>query len=668
MIECYGTNGKKNVFLYISYHEPEGEFHMALSARDYLASYTPVGDLTTIVISIVIALLMHFSYVRRSKSLRIFRGILTSLILASYADISFHWIILRGYTELYPSAHVIRIFFHILLYCVFVLYVYYIADVTGLEERARDRSIGCAMILWGVMSGAEILCGLYGNGFRVLEDGSVIRGTDVFLIGYILFSWLEAVLLFRVRSYLYKRVMQGFYATILAAYLLSFLQHFHGQSSFTTVTFLLPEIAMLYIMHSNPYNVALGSVDSRAMTDLVRNLHARNKDFGFMSLYMPALNVSGAKLPEDMQAVIRRFTADYFRGAYLFRIQKGLVLLIYQKKKNPDCEARIAKILKAFDREYIHFRYDYKIVIGDSVNEVSQTNEYGALIRSVHRSMKDNTIRRVTPEDLAAFMRERVIIRELSDIYQKKDPEDPRVLAFCQPVYNLQNGLFDTAEILMRLRLPDGTIVYPDQFIPLAEEYGFIHAMTEIILHKACVNLRNILKDGYEISRVSVNISMMELKEESFCSDITTVIRESGISGERIALELTESMEDDQFEMIKMKIEELRKDGIKLYLDDFGTGYTNMERIIALPFDIIKVDRSMVQSSGQDPRAALLIRNIASTFDGMGYAVLYEGVENEKDEERCREMAASYLQGYRYSEPIPMEELREFLKMAGQKG
>ena len=119
------------------------------------------------------------------------------------------------------------------------------------------------------------------------------------------------------------------------------------------------------------------------------------------------------------------------------------------------------------------------------------------------------------------------------------------------------------------------------------------------------------------------------------------------------------------YELMKDKIEELKDKGIKFYLDDFGTGYSNMERIMELPFDIIKFDRSLVIASDTDDRSEKMVENLANMFDDLNYSVLYEGVENENDEKRCIKMFASYLQGYKYSRPIPIIELSNFFSKIG---
>ena len=217
----------------------------------------------------------------------------------------------------------------------------------------------------------------------------------------------------------------------------------------------------------------------------------------------------------------------------------------------------------------------------------------------------------------------------------------------------------------MSLNLEKTGIVPPDQFIPIAESHGYIHVLTEIILHKTCQAIRQLVDEGYQISRISVNVSVLELKDDAFCGDINRIIGNDKVSSEKVAIELTETRSESDFMIMKEKIEELRRQGIQFYLDDFGTGYSNMERIMELPFDIIKFDRSLVVASGTDERSEKIVENLAHMFNDMDYSVLYEGVENDGDEERCREMSASYLQGFKYSKPVPIEQLRDFLPKAG---
>ena len=638
--------------------------NMNLVIRTTFENYTRTGDFAVIAICTVMIVLLFTSYVSRTKSFRIFTGIIAFLIIAAFVNIIYHEMVRLDRPDLFTLICTLRILYQALLFDIFFLFALYTMEVSGLEHRkARMIAIGFTALVV-IFIAVDIIRDLTSEGFRNAEDGTVVQNNSLFTIAYIVFSVLLILLLTRIRNLVYKRVLYGFYGTMAIAFLTRIGQQLLNQASLTTMCFVFPVIGMFYIMHSNPYNVRLGSVDVRAMEDYVRNMHARKEPFFFLSLLLPEFEGEGKELPEEITAQVRRFSTDFFRGCVLFQIGNGHVILMVPKRGNKNYEQRKTFILEAFNKQYQRFRRPYKIVTGQSIDEISRKNEYTSLIRYISRDMPENSIHHIEPEDIVKFNRNEYILSELTDIYNKRDMNDPRVLAYCQPVFNLESGQFDTAEALMRLKLEETGIIFPDQFIPLAEEKGYIHGLTEIILHKTCQEIRRLTEEGFLIKRISVNVSVLELKDDAFCGDITRIIDSNRVPGETVAIELTESNSEADFMIMKEKIEELRGKGVKFYLDDFGTGYSNMERIMELPFDIIKFDRSMVIASGMDERSENIVQSLARMFKDMKYSVLYEGIEDEKDEERCKAMSATYLQGYKYSRPVPIEKLREFIPKA----
>ena len=622
-------------------------------------NYTPVGDLVVVAICFVMLALIYFSYMRKTPAFRVFMTIIFTLITSALLNVTYNR--LASQLGAVPVVYVFRCLFHAALFSVFFLFTLYIAEVTHLKrERLIQVLFGAFAILLAVVSVDIVTSVRSYTGAESAEQVSS-QGNLIFIIGYIAFAITDLLLLAAVRHRLYKWVMFGFYASVALAFTVLLLQRLlGGGSSFTVATFLFPVIAMFYIMHSNPYDAELGSIDSSALSDKVRESYEKKKPFVFMSLYLPELAGDGKQIPEEISAVVRRFSVDYFKNALLFQIGNGHLMLVFRKERNPDYEHRIQNILRAFKESHRIYQYDFKIVIGESVEQISRKNEYASFIQTIHRTMPLNSVHRVSPEDVAGFDRSDYILQQLADIYDKHDLDDDRVLVYCQPVFNVNTGKYDTAEALMRLRLDELGLVFPDQFIFLAENNGYIHTLTEIILHKTCEEIRKLNAEGYEISRISVNVSVLELSDEAFCEDISRIISRSGIDGEQVAIELTESQNESEFDVMKDKISELKEKGIKFYLDDFGTGYSNMERIIELPFDIIKFDRSLVLASGSSSRSEKIVQNMANLFSELNFSVLYEGVENESDENMCRSMSASYLQGYKFSRPIPIEDLRKF--------
>ena len=628
-------------------------------------NYTRGGDVAVMALCLVMGILLLTSYVSRTRAYRIFTNIIVMLFIAALVNIGFHCLLLAKRPQTYAVAYGMRIFYHALLFDVFFLFTIYAAEISGLDHRTAKGAAIAATVLLVMVVGIDIIRAVNGTAYSVTEQGMVVRRTNLFIIGYVLFCILITALLTRVHRLVYRRVMFGFYGTMAISVGLRFAQLAMNDSSLITMTFVFPAIAMMYIMHSNPYNITLGAVDVRAMDDMVRSMYARKAPFLYLSLLLPDYDAEGREIPQNIRSTVRRFASTYFRKSVLFQIGNGHLILIVPRRRNSDYEHRIQNILQSFRDAYRNFRLPYKIVIGESIDEISRKNEYASLIRSINRELPENTVHRVSPDDIDRFNRAEYILRELTDIYSRKDLDDPRVLAYCQPVFNIRTGRFDTAEALMRLKLDQIGMVFPDQFIPLAESHGLIHVLTEIILHKTCREIRKLKEEGFRITRISVNVSVLELKDDAFCDDIEKIIGSNSIQGDNVAIELTESGSEEDFMLMKKKIDELRRQGVQFYLDDFGTGYSNMERIMELPFDIIKFDRSLVIASGTDERSEKIVENLAHLFRDMDYSVLYEGVEDKRDEERCCEMSATYLQGYKYSRPVPIEKLRDFLPKTG---
>lgn len=213
----------------------------------------------------------------------------------------------------------------------------------------------------------------------------------------------------------------------------------------------------------------------------------------------------------------------------------------------------------------------------------------------------------------------------------------------------------------MRMEIHGIGFIYPDRFIKVAEDAGIIHTLSLIMLNKVCIEIKKLINDGYDIDRISVNFSIIELREESFLNDIKSIIDYNGIPYNKIAIEITESRNDNDFDLVRSKISELKAIGMNIYLDDFGTGYSNIERIMRLPLDTIKFDRSMLLLLHERADYKYLVRAMTRIFSDLKYTILFEGVETDIDEITCTDMNVEYLQGYKYSKPIPIDDLRKFL-------
>ena len=632
------------------------------TSEHFIENYTRMGDVATIGICIVVFILLATSYVAHKRAAKIFFVIVGLVFTASILHVGFHQVVNAKLDGVNGLLYSLRLLYQTLLFQVLFLFTLYISVITNMEHSKSRRVAIISAILFAAFTIADIVFTLTGIGFSINRETKEVReGFDIFTIGYFVYIVYITYLLITGRKLVHQRVANGFYSIVALSVIIRIGQLIINQDSLTTLTFALPVIGMLYIVHANPMDINLGTLNSNSLEQMVKNLYDNKKEFIFMSLLLPNFVGEGKSMPDEVKTQTIKFTKELFRNGVLFQINNGQLVLLGRKDSNPDYIQWMNTILKAFEEQYEAFKLPYKIVYGESIDEISESNEYLSFINFIHTYIPENTKHRVDSDDIENFRKRENILKELEDIYHKCDLDDPRVLAYCQPVFNIETGAFDTAEALMRLDLPRNGIVYPDQFIPLAEQYGYIHVLTKIILNKTCQAISQFVTNGYLFKRISVNVSIIELKDERFCTDIEEILKRNNVSGDKLAIEITESKSEDDFYFVKAKIEELHDQGIKFYLDDFGTGYSNMERILELPFDIIKFDRSMVIASGVNARSKLIVSKLATMFKDLDYSVLYEGVESNNDENRCINMSASYLQGFKYSRPIPIGELSQFL-------
>lgn len=630
------------------------------SVSGFVDNYTQVGDIIAVTMCLLFALLLRLSFVSRTRSFLLFRMMLLMIGIAAYSNILVH-VFMR--TETAPLAVVtgLRIVHYSSMFGNLFLFLFYYLETMRVSAKKSRRILAvCAAVLVGL-----ILYMIFGSilnlgTFRDTQNQDQVW-VQLFNVGYLFFVAAAAVVAFRYRGRIYRQISLGVLGGSFIAVLLLIIQARHSQNSYTVASFLFPAVALLYLVHAKPYDLELGAIDVLGFDEHIRFCRRHGRELLLVSLLLPDFDNNEKKYPSDIQQQIRRFATSYFRRAVLFQVSNGRIIFAMETRRNPNYEETIRKTLSAFGELYEQYQMDHKIVIATTLASDEDIN-YVNLIRYVESRMPINSAHRVPQEDFDAYRRHRRIIRELMDIHASQDMNDPRVLVYCQPVLNLRTGKYDTAEALMRLQIDDLGLVPPNDFISLAEEHGYISTLSKIIFNKTCTAIRALLDEGYFVRRISINFSMIDLRDPDFSTLLTQIIREHSIPSEKVAIELTESQNERDFMLVKEKIAELHDSGVKFYLDDFGTGYSNFDRIMELPFDIIKFDRSLVIASGADAEKKTMVSHLAQMFNDTHYSILYEGVETDSDQERCTEMCARYLQGYKFSPPIPIERLRDYFE------
>ncbi|WP_026667317.1 EAL domain-containing protein [Butyrivibrio sp. AE2005] len=633
-----------------------------IDITSYVNGYSPVGDIIVMAVIIVMAILIRVTYIRQSSEFKMFKVILLCTLIAAISNLVFRQNM--GKLGDYPVflLYIEKYITHFSVLFALALYLIYIKNQMKLPESTGRMIDFISIAVFTVFASVDLLGMMFGFGFSIIDYENIQPGQYIPACGYLLFAFLILCILIRFGKHMYRPVVIALYASIFMSFVITCIQQKHDQKSFTISTLIFPAIAIMYLMHSNPYNLETGSLHADSLIENIENALKKKDDLLIIFLHITEGDRKGYKFPKEMRDTIREVSTYMFKGAKLFQVAEGKIALSVRLAINSDYSKGIDNIISTFNEQYAIYKKDYKMVIIRTMDELDKADDYIQMIDYVENRMLQNEIHYVNDEDVERYKSHKYIVEQLADINSRKDLRDPRVLVYCQPVYNIETGKFDTAEALMRLRLEKIGMVFPDRFIPIAEKHHYIHILSLIIFSKTCNEIRRQLDDGYFIKRISVNFSILDFKEKDFCENITKIVRDAGIPFDKVAIEITESQNEKDFMALKEKLFELRDSGITFYLDDFGTGYSNMERIMELPFDIIKFDRSLVIASGSDNKSKTMVTHMAHMFNDMKYDVLYEGVEDDNDQNRCKEMYARYLQGYKYSKPIPIEQLSEFLE------
>ena len=629
---------------------------LSITLIDEVKEYTPVGDISAMTLCILMLLLLIQTYIHRDRNFTMLLGMLITAVTAASSNIISHMLMNDPMSHLLPL-YGTRLLSHLLL--AFLLYMklsyLYIPFWIPADTKRNYRWISMGLI---AAATAADVCGTIFR-FNFYADWTGVHaGFDYFFALYIIFILSALYLIIRYRECVIRQVTAGLLSSELLALLILSVQQFFSQESYTSISCLLPIIGIIFIFHPYPFDLSTGTATENRFYRSLEAAHKYDQPLVIISCLVP--NFSRVLLEsKELRYEYYQFSRQQKFRSVLYRLESGRLVLTFPKTNDDTVSAE--GLLEQFKETHEKLNLDYKIIITQTNPDIRKSEDYIRLLEETERVMPLNSVHQIESVDLERFYGNSYILSELEDIATRKKLDDERVLVYCQPVFNINTGTYDTAEALMRLRLPQIGMVFPDQFIPIAEQTGYIHTLSLIILNKTCAAIRSLLESGYDIQRVSVNFSVLDIRYDSFCRDVQQIITYNQIPFHKIAIEITESRSEADFNIMKSKVLELQKLGIKFYLDDFGTGYSNFERIMEIPFDIIKFDRSMTIESAKNETSFYMVSTFAKMFSELHYTILFEGIENDADENNCVRMSAEYLQGYKYSKPIPIEQLSDFL-------
>lgn len=236
---------------------------------------------------------------------------------------------------------------------------------------------------------------------------------------------------------------------------------------------------------------------------------------------------------------------------------------------------------------------------------------------------------------------------------------------YFQPKVNLFNGVVVGMEALVRWHKPDGTVVSPADFIPLAEETGLIVPLGEYVLDASCKAMQLFEGIGCKDISIAVNLSPIQFNQGDLVEMITEKLEMNGISPSKIELEITESTLMTDVDKSIAKLNVLVDMGMSISIDDFGTGHSSLYYLKNFPIDRLKIDRSFIRDITTDASDAQIVETIILMAGNLGIGVVAEGAETKEQIDMLQSFNCELVQGFYYSPPLPLEDVIVYLRKEG---
>ena len=239
---------------------------------------------------------------------------------------------------------------------------------------------------------------------------------------------------------------------------------------------------------------------------------------------------------------------------------------------------------------------------------------------------------------------------------------EDRVEVFYQPIYSTSKKKFVSAEALVRIRRPDGSIIPPGLFIPIAEETGLIGKIGEIVFEKTCRFIKENDIEKYGLEYIEVNLSVVQCENKSLAEEYINIMKKYNLPPKYINLEITESAAIARKNILLENMRKLINYGVEFSLDDFGNGQSNLNYIVDMPVQIVKFDHDMTQAYFETEKAQFVLEAATNMIHDMQLKTVAEGVETAEQLAVLEDLGIDYIQGYYFSKPIESNAFIEFIR------
>ncbi len=369
---------------------------------------------------------------------------------------------------------------------------------------------------------------------------------------------------------------------------------------------------------------------------------------------------------EDSRRIIK-VVSEYIKGlqsgAEVFRTSvNDFIILIRDTPSNyEEFKDRVVKMVQRFDEPWKIRDENYILPAASCIvkcpDDGNTTEEIVDIFELARRENRNKQI--VDVNDLNIM--QNAFDKKIDEIV-KKALDNNMLEVFYQPIYNPITGVYDSAEALLRLKSNEFGYISPNVFIPIAEHNGAIVQMDNFVLEQVCRMLRNTNVPGLGIKYIEVNLSVVDCIQSNLVEKIKNVMNKFKIPYDRISFEITETAAEELTEVVYKNVNELYNAGFTFILDDFGTGYTDLNRLTRIPYKLVKINKSVVQSALNSETMYRILKGMIGIGKFLNADVIAEGIESGEQAREIIRLGCGHLQGYFYARPMQLEDFIHFLE------
>lgn len=380
-------------------------------------------------------------------------------------------------------------------------------------------------------------------------------------------------------------------------------------------------------------------------------------------------SVHGAEVAKNIESLygnqIRLVSRE---NDFAARAENGRFYLMINSQSADEMQGRVDEVIdniKSFSNAGIYID-DHKMsihrnigVLALSSNKLSQNWTEEDIVQRLDYMLycsrdKSHELVEVYDENMEKSLRQRALVEsELLDALN-----NGQIVPYFQPCIDMKTNRVSGLEILARWEHPTEGFISPEVFVHIAEDVGAMRELTLTMLRRAC----DAAKDWPENIKLAFNVSPTELRNDVTTDRFFQVLKDTGISSDRIEVEITENAFIEEVGEISEAVAKLKKRGIQISIDDFGTGFSNLTHLKLLPFDKIKIDQSFIRDMASNPESQAIVKNIIALGKSLGLPTVAEGVELGGNRDALLELGCSIGQGFLYAKALKAEDVMPFIQ------